>query len=83
MYHVMKSTAITLLLVLPVAAQQASPPVEPEVTWHNLSKLAVEGKGWSKTKHPYDRLPAEAEADRARARVESCARFGRFALPFR
>ena len=62
MYHVMKSTAITLLLVLPVAAQQASPPVEPEVTWHNLSKLAVEGKGWSKTKHPYDRLPAEAEA---------------------
>jgi GDSL-like lipase/acylhydrolase family protein/SGNH-like hydrolase/esterase family protein len=49
-----------ILLILPLAAQQPSPD-EPEVAWHTLSKLAVEGKGWTKTKHPYDRLPAHAE----------------------
>jgi lysophospholipase L1-like esterase len=42
-----------LLLVLPAFAQQT--------TWYDLAKLPVEGKGWTKTKHLYDRLPAEAE----------------------
>jgi outer membrane protein assembly factor BamB/lysophospholipase L1-like esterase len=54
----MKLAALLLVSFAPVAAQQ---PTAPAVTWHNLSKFAVEGKGWSKTKHPYDRLPAHAE----------------------
>jgi lysophospholipase L1-like esterase len=61
MEDIMKLTLIAFLLILPVAAQQAAPSAEPTVTWHNLSKLNVEGKGWSKTKHAYDRLPAHAE----------------------
>lgn len=48
-------------MILPVAAQQAAGPNEPAATWHNLATLQIEGKGWTKTKHPYDRLPASAE----------------------
>lgn len=50
-----------LLLLSPVLAQQTPAPLEPAATWHNLSQFPVEGKGWSDTKHPYDRLPAKAE----------------------
>jgi hypothetical protein len=57
----MRLLCTTLLLISFAAAQQATPPAEPAPTWYNLSKLPVEGKGWSKTKHPYDRLPAHAE----------------------
>jgi hypothetical protein len=32
-----------------------------QVAWHDLAKFPVEGKGWTDTKHPYDRLPARAE----------------------
>ena len=42
---------------LPAAAQDAA----REMSWHNLSTLAVEGKGWTTTKSLYDRLPAKAE----------------------
>lgn len=45
-----KIAAVTFLMVLPAVA-----------AWHDLSKLPVEGKGWAKTKHLYDRLPAHAE----------------------
>jgi hypothetical protein len=31
------------------------------VVWHDLSSWLLEGKGWSETKHRYDRLPAKAE----------------------
>jgi hypothetical protein len=31
------------------------------IAWYDLQLLAVEGKGWSDTKAPYDRLPARAE----------------------
>ena len=58
----MKLTWITLVLISSISAQQAPAPAESPITWHNLSKLPIEGKGWSTTKHPYDRLPAEAEA---------------------
>ena len=50
---------VVLLLLAPAFAQQT--PVPIETTWFNLSKFPVEGKGWTKTKHLYDRLPAEAE----------------------
>ncbi len=57
----MKLSLTALVFVSSVAAQQATAPAEPSITWHNLSKLTLEGKGWSSTKHPYDRLPAQAE----------------------
>src|SRR5262245_45314188 len=31
------------------------------ISWYDLQLLSVEGKGWSDTKGPYDRLPARAE----------------------
>ena len=51
----MKNAAAVFFLTLVLSGQ------ETPVTWHNLSKLEVEGKGWTDTKHPYDRLPAAAE----------------------
>lgn len=32
-----------------------------EVTWYNALDLGIDGKGWTDTKTPYDRLPARAE----------------------
>jgi lysophospholipase L1-like esterase len=55
----MKFTLLAFLLLSPLAAQHTP---EPAAAWHNLSKLNVEGKGWSKTKHFYDRFPAQAES---------------------
>ena len=48
---------------LPCAASlaAASSAIADEVSWHNLSALGVEGRGWTATKAPYDRLPAKAE----------------------
>lgn len=59
-----KRMAVLLLLAGAVSSGEAQVtlPVEPVATWHDLSKLPVEGKGWQKTKHAYDRLPAHAEA---------------------
>lgn len=57
----MKLGTISLLVVFHLAAQESSRPVESALTWHSLSKLAVEGKGWTNTKHPFDRLPSKAE----------------------
>lgn len=61
MYVTMKLTCTALVFITALAGQQPAPPAEPSITWHNLSKLTIEGKGWSSTKHPYDRLPAQAE----------------------
>jgi len=30
------------------------------VLWYNALELGLEGKGWSETEHPYDRLPGKA-----------------------
>jgi lysophospholipase L1-like esterase len=49
----------TIVLIGSALAQPVPTPAETK--WYDLSKLAVEGKGWSKTKHLYDRLPAAAE----------------------
>ncbi|MFN7921682.1 MAG: SGNH/GDSL hydrolase family protein [Bryobacteraceae bacterium] len=38
-----------------------NPTAEIPVRWHDLASLPIEGKGWSDTKHFYDRLPARAE----------------------
>jgi lysophospholipase L1-like esterase len=34
---------------------------EHNLRWHDVSELSVEGRAWTETKHPYDRLPAKAE----------------------
>jgi len=43
-------------IVAPASAQQTS------LRWHDAAELALEGRGWSDTKHRYDRLPAKAES---------------------
>lgn len=47
--------ALALLLTIPSWAQEAAQQ------WHNLDRLPLEGRGWTRTKTLYDRLPAEAE----------------------
>jgi len=33
-----------------------------DVTWHDASRLTIEGRGWTDTERPYDRLPAAARS---------------------
>jgi hypothetical protein len=40
---------------------RATASADGAVLWYDLSELGIEGKGWSDTKAPYDRLPARAE----------------------
>jgi len=47
----MKTTLLAFLCCRPSQLSK-TPTAEPAVTWHNLSKLNVEGNGWSKTKQP-------------------------------
>ncbi|MGE3384868.1 MAG: SGNH/GDSL hydrolase family protein [Pyrinomonadaceae bacterium] len=51
-------TIILLLLLFPslLAAQE-----KIEVTWYDAVELGVEGKGFTETNTPYDRLPGKAE----------------------
>ncbi len=46
-----------------IATAQTLTEAEKDVTWRDLAKvpLPLEGRGWTDTKHPYDRLPASAE----------------------
>lgn len=40
---------------------KATPSADGATLWYNALELGIEGQGWTKLKHPYDRLPAEAE----------------------
>lgn len=40
---------------------QAPAETEAQARWYDLAKFPIEGKGWTDTKHPYDRLPGRAE----------------------
>lgn len=46
-----------------VARVIAAPPAgqEPQIVWHDCKDIGIEGKGWSNTLSPYDRLPATAQ----------------------
>lgn len=44
-----------------LAFAQPLPEAERNVVWRDLATLPLEGKGWTDTKHRYDRLPASAE----------------------
>lgn len=61
-----RAMLLTLTLALFAAPQE-------EVTWHDATKLGLEGKGWEETALPYDRLPAHAEG-RVRDRVWQLSR---------
>lgn len=50
--------ALAPSLLLPLAAQSTS----EEFSWHTLSMLNVEGKGWAATQQLYDRMPAKAQS---------------------
>lgn len=50
-------TGVVLGLVVMV---QASAEDEESTTWHNAVDIGIEGKGWTDTETPYDRLPARA-----------------------
>ncbi len=49
--------AVCLLLLLPDASEAA----DPALTWVDAQTLTVEGKGWTATEAPWDRLPAKAK----------------------
>lgn len=51
--------ASLLSLVIAAGAQPAN--AESKVRWIDAQELCIEGKGWTDTKHFYDRLPAKAE----------------------
>lgn len=36
-------------------------PAEDNTSWVNIEKLRLEGIGWDKRQHPFDRLPAKAQ----------------------
>lgn len=66
----MRLQATAVLAVLLAFAAAAQPPLDSAkatlnadstVAWFNALDLGLEGQGWTSLKHPYDRLPAEAE----------------------
>lgn len=52
-------TAWLFLSAIGILGQTVPPQ---NLKWHNISNLTIEGKAWTDTKEPYDRLPARAEA---------------------
>ncbi len=56
---------VSLLWLVPEDTEAAE---APELTWTDARELAVEGRGWTETAAPYDRLPAKAK-DLVRAPV--------------
>ena len=52
----------SLLLLAPLVRGGTSPPAAAELVWHDARTLTLEGRGWTDTAAPYDRLPARAEA---------------------
>ncbi len=52
-------TANLLFFVCAVNAQIVN--AEPQLRWVDVKELCIEGKGWTDTKHFYDRFPAKAE----------------------
>ncbi len=46
------------MLLVAMVAEEALPQ---DTQWVDARELTIEGQGWTDTKYPYDRLPAEAE----------------------
>jgi len=88
MNHMIRYSGIVLLLVIhtlsPAAAGQSAVSAKQADTlsWYDVRRLDLEGKGWTDTKSFYDRLPAKAEAtvrkpvwDLSRHSAGMCVRF--------
>ena len=43
-----------------IAAETPPASQDGAIVWHNCTELGIEGKGWTDTLSPYDRLPAKA-----------------------
>jgi hypothetical protein len=50
-----------LRLALPVNSAKGTESEDGKLIWYDALELGVEGRGWQDVKHPYDRLPSEAE----------------------
>ena len=66
----MRQLVLPLFLFLFVGAIGAAEPIDPAqakadpnapLLWYDVRLLGVEGKGWTETKAPFDRLPAKAD----------------------
>jgi hypothetical protein len=64
------------------SVQAQANPTEPKLDWYDIKSFDLEGKGWSETKAPFDRLPPKAEGvvrkpvwDLSRHSAGMCARF--------
>lgn len=66
----MRQLVLPLLLVLFAGAAGAAEPIDPAqakadpnapLLWYDVRLFGVEGKGWTETKAPFDRLPAKAD----------------------
>ncbi len=44
-----------------IPGQKVTPVPQGEISWHDASKLGLEGRGFQKLATPFDRLPAEAK----------------------
>jgi hypothetical protein len=65
-----------------ISPSVAKPDPKSSTLWYDLLNLEIEGKGWTDTKAPYDRLPAKAEGavrdavwNLSRHSAGLCARF--------
>lgn len=58
-------TPLVLLWALFMAGRSSAAPAETaaieDLAWHEVTAAVVEGKGWSDTGQPFDRLPARAQ----------------------
>jgi len=52
---------LILVLLLSTACVCVAEEAAAPGGWHNARDLGIEGQGWTNLKHPYDRLPADAE----------------------
>ena len=57
--HLLAAIAAAAFATATALAQGTN--TESKLRWHDARELCVEGKGWTDTKHFYDRLPASAE----------------------
>jgi GDSL-like Lipase/Acylhydrolase family/N-terminus of Esterase_SGNH_hydro-type/N,N-dimethylformamidase beta subunit-like, C-terminal len=45
----------------PIPPDKGTPDPKDSLVWYDIRLLDIEGRGWSDTKAPFDRLPAKAE----------------------
>lgn len=61
-------SSVALLVIAHTAPAQEADNRQPDLAWHDIKELTIEGQGWSDTDAPFDRLPGRAK-DAVRATV--------------